>query len=117
MAENSNFILNKARHYCSYQERCIKDVSTKLRQWKVRPLMAEKVIEKLIHEGYLDEERYARFFAGGKFRINHWGRNKIIRELARRGIPELIIQIGLKEIEEEEYQETLHDLLIRKKLI
>ena len=114
MYPDSDFILNKARHFCAYQERCIKDVSDKLNRWKVRPAMAEKVIEQLIKEGYLDEERYARFFAGGKFRINHWGKNKIMHELARRGIPELIIQIGLEEIEEKEYKEALHDLLIRK---
>lgn len=106
--------MNKARHFCSFRERCIREVADKLREWQVRPAVAEKVLEKLVEEDYLNEERFARFFASGKFRINHWGRNKIIHELNRRGIPELIIQIGLEEIDEKEYRETLHELLARK---
>ena len=114
MVEDTEFILHKARSYCALQERCIGEMEDKLREWKVKPDKAEKIIELLIKEDYLNEERFAKSFAGGKFRINHWGKTKIIYELERRKVPDLIIQIGLEEIEEDEYEETLKELLIRK---
>jgi regulatory protein len=117
MAQQSSdhdYILNKARHYCDYQERCIQDVVYKLQSWKVKKEVSDKVIEKLIHEGFINEERYARLFAGSKFRNFHWGKNKIINELQKRNIPDLIIQIGLQEIEDEDVDSTLTELLVKK---
>jgi len=114
MQEDSDYILGKARSYCAYQERCISEVADKLREWKVDKKRADKIIEQLIREDYLNEERFARSYAGGKFRINHWGKTKIIYELERRQVPDLIIQIGLEEIDDEEYVETLKDLIQRK---
>jgi regulatory protein len=114
MPEDSDYILSKARGYCAYQERCISEVSGKLREWKVGQQRADKIIEQLIREDYLNEERFARSFAGGKFRINHWGKTRIIYELERRQVPDLIIQIGLEEIEDEEYTGTLKEILQRK---
>ncbi len=114
LESESEHIIAKLRHFCAYQERCIHDVEEKLREWKVGQKHAEKIIEQLIKEDYLDEERFARSFAGGKFRINHWGKTKIIYELERRKVPDLIIQIGLEEIDDEEYTETLKEILQRK---
>ena len=114
MNEDPDYILSKVRSFCAYQERCISEVEGKLREWKVGHKHAEKIIEQLIKEDYLDEERFARSFASGKFRINHWGKTKIIYELEKRQVPDLIIQIGLEEIDEAEYVETLKELLQRK---
>jgi regulatory protein len=114
MNEEFDYILGKVRGFCAFQERCISEVADKLREWKVERKRADKIIEQLIREDYLNEERFARSFAGGKFRINHWGKTKIIYELEKRQVPDLIIQIGLEEIDEEEYVETLKDLLRRK---
>jgi regulatory protein len=107
-------ILAKLRQFCAFQERCIHDVQEKLREWKVGHKHTEKIIEQLIKEDYLNEERFVRSFAGGKFRINHWGKTKIIYELERRQVPDLIIQIGLEEIDDKEYEETLKEILQRK---
>jgi regulatory protein len=114
MTEDQDYILGKVRGFCAYQERCISEVAGKLREWKVGQKRAEKVIEQLILEDYLNEERFARSFAGGKFRINHWGKTKIIYELEKKQVPDLIIQIGLEEIDDEEYTETLKEILQRK---
>jgi regulatory protein len=114
MQDESEYILSKARNYCAFQERCVSEVAGKLRDWKVGQKRAEKIIEDLIKEDYLNEERFARSFAGGKFRINHWGKTKIIFELEKRQVPDLIIQIGLEEIEDEEYADTLKEILHRK---
>jgi regulatory protein len=109
------FVLNRARHYCSTQERCMQEVTHKLRSWNITQKNIDKIIESLRKDNYLNEERYAKLFAGGKFRINHWGKNKIIYELTKKQVPELIIQIGLQEIGDEEYYSTLLDLLKKKK--
>ena len=114
MQEDSDYILSKVRGFCAYQERCVSEVAGKLREWKVDRKRADKIIEQLIREDYLNEERFARIFAGGKFRNNHWGKTKIIYELEKRQVPDLIIQIGLEEIDDEEYVETLKELIRRK---
>lgn len=114
MDQDHEYLLTKLRGFCAYQERCISEVAAKLKVWKVGPKHAEKILEHLIREDYLNEERFARSFAGGKFRNNHWGKTKIIFELEKRQVPDLIIQIGLEEIDDEEYAETLKELLKRK---
>ena len=108
------FILSKAQAYCSYQERCINDMYRKLQEWKVKNEVSEKIINHLVDDDFINEERFVRNFAGSKFRIKKWGKNKIIYELKKRGIPDLIIQIGLEEIEDEEYLHALKELLSKK---
>ena len=73
--------LQKLKHYCAYQERCHSEVKEKLYSLGVFKKEADNIIAKLIEEGYLDEERFAIAFAGGKFRIKQWGRVKIKYEL------------------------------------
>jgi regulatory protein len=111
---DSDYILSKARNYCAFQERCISELAGKLKEWKVDKKRADKIIEQLIKEDYLNEERFARTFAGGKFRINHWGKTRIIYELEKRQVPDLIIQIGLEEIDDDEYAKTLQEIIHRK---
>ncbi|MEA3458350.1 MAG: regulatory protein RecX [Candidatus Thermoplasmatota archaeon] len=72
---------------------------------------------RLVKENYLDEERYAKAYAGGKFRINKWGKNKIINELNKKQIPDIYIQIGLHEIDNEEYFNTLKEIISKKDAI
>ena len=107
-------ILQKIRNYCSYQERCISEVEQKLKDLAVQRKKITGIINQLQKEGYLDEERFARAFAGGKFRLNKWGKNKIEFEMKIRGIPELMIQEGMAEIDEDEYLQTLKELMIHK---
>ena len=86
----------------------------KLIQWGVYGDDLENVLAELIEERFLDEERFARSFARGKFRIKQWGRLRIVGELKKRDISEYCIRAGLSEIDEEDYLETLRDLLRRK---
>lgn len=74
----------------------------------------DEVLTYLITEGFLNEERFAKAFTGGKFRIKKWGRIKIIHALESRGLTKNCIRIGLKEIEEEDYYQTLTELLKSK---
>ncbi|RLD38828.1 MAG: RecX family transcriptional regulator [Bacteroidetes bacterium] len=112
---HTKYIFEKAKHYCAYQERSVFEVKNKLYLWKVRPEVARKIIKSLEEENYLNEERFARVFAGGKFRIKKWGRNKIIAGLRAKKISDPIIQIGLDEIDEYQYEKTLQEVIEKKK--
>lgn len=110
----TSLILQKIRHYCSYQERCISEVEQKLKSFSVQSEKIPGIINQLQKEGFLDEERFVKVFAGSKFRHNKWGRNKIEFEMRIRGIPVLIVQEGMNEIDEAEYLQVLKELMIHK---
>ncbi len=114
MTERHQYLLTKAQQYCSYQERSLFEVKTKLAEWLAQEKVAEEIINHLIHNDYLNEERFVKNFAISKFRQKKWGKNKIIYELKKKKVPDLIIQIGLQEIDEKEYEECLKDLLQKK---
>ncbi len=100
----------KIKSYCSYQERCHREVKDKLYSFGLRRNEVDEIICRLIENNYLNEERFAKQFGGGKFRIKHWGRNKIKYELQQKGVNSFIIKIALKEIDEKRYFETLQKL-------
>lgn len=108
-------VTKKLESYCAYQERCHKDVVTKLREMRIIPDAIDQIIVHLIQENYLNEERFAKSFARGKFRIKKWGRVRITNELKQRNITKYNIKIALKEIDDSIYLETL-DLLADKRL-
>jgi regulatory protein len=109
--------LAKLQRYCAYQDRCHKEVRTKLLELGVYGDDLEEVIAQLIEEKFLNEERYARSFARGKFRIKQWGRSRIVRELKMRDISDYCIRKAMEEIEEAEYTQTLADFLAKKALL
>ncbi len=104
----------KLERYCAYQERCHKDVEDKLRTMLLIPEAREKIILHLLEHNYLNEERFAQSFARGKFRIKKWGKQRIVRELKYRHISAYNIKTALKEINEEEYLKTFHELAEKK---
>ncbi|MBT8302003.1 MAG: RecX family transcriptional regulator [Maribacter sp.] len=105
----------KLESYCSYQERCHKDAVTKLRAMHMIPEAIDQIMAHLIQENYLNEERFAKNFARGKFRIKKWGRNRIINELKHRAISKYNIKTALNEIDHDDYYETLN-ILAKKRL-
>lgn len=102
--------LQKARHYCAYQERSHSEVKEKLYALGLHKREVEEVLSQLIEEDYLNEERFAQQFAGGKFRMKQWGRVKIKYELKQKRVSEYCIKKALKEINEEDYLRTLEKL-------
>lgn len=106
--------LLKAANYCAYQERCHDEVRNKLSEWGVWGSDADEVVLKLIEQNYLNEERFARAYAGGKFRTQHWGRIKIKLELKARHISDYCIRMGMQEISDKDYRDTLHRLASQK---
>ncbi|GAA4457310.1 regulatory protein RecX [Rurimicrobium arvi] len=100
--------------YCAYQDRCQQEVKNKLYESGASRDEVEDLLVWLIQEKFLDEERYARSFARGKFRIKNWGRRKIVYELKQHQISEYCIRKGLSEIDETEYLQTLQTLTEKK---
>jgi regulatory protein len=106
--------LQKLRHYCGYQERSHAEVKEKLYSFGLRKQMVEESIAQLIEEDYLNEERFAIQFAGGKFRMKQWGRVKIKHALKQKQVSEYCINKAMKELDEKDYGNTLHKLAKRK---
>jgi len=102
--------------YCNYQERCHKEVRNKLLENRADEEEINQLITELIEENMLNEERYARAFARGKFRMKQWGRRKIVYELKQHDISEYCIRKALTEIDEDEYLVTLKKLTANKAL-
>ena len=101
----------KAQTYCAYQERCQQEVRDKLYEYGLWPVAVENIIANLITENFINEERFAIAYAGGKFRIKKWGRHKIKAGLKVRKISEYCIKKAMKEISEEDYIKTLRKVL------
>jgi regulatory protein len=106
--------LQKLRHYCGYQERCHSEVREKLYSLGVFKKGHDAIIATLIEEDYLNEERFAIAFAGGKFRVKQWGKVKIKYELKQRQVSEYSIKKALQQIKDDEYHEVLKKLADEK---
>jgi regulatory protein len=107
-------LLAKAERFCAYQERCREDVKQKMKKLGADAHTIEKIISALEENDFLNDERFARLFASGKFRIKKWGRNKIRAALKMKKISNEYIEKGLNYINEKDYLNTLREL-VRKK--
>jgi len=104
----------KAADYCAIQDRCNSEIRSKLKYWNTESSFIDDIISKLAEEGFLNEKRFAINYAGGKFRINGWGKVKISSELRMRAIPSTLIQEALAAIDEDDYISYLKETLQKK---
>lgn len=109
-----NEVFQKAQHYCSFQERSQQEVRDKLYEWGLHKNDVEDVLADLITGGFLNEERFAIAYAGGKFRINGWGKNKIRHALMQKRVSPKCIETGLAGIDEDDYIAELKKNLSEK---
>ncbi|MFC0521077.1 regulatory protein RecX [Mesonia maritima] len=100
----------KMMKFCAYRERCHKEIEQKLIEMHMIPEARQEIIYKLITDDFLNEERFAKSFARGKFNIKKWGKVRIKRELKLREISQFNINSALKEISEKDYLQTFHQL-------
>lgn len=105
----------KASYYCSLSEHCTQKVREKLVQWETPKEFIQPIIDKLVEEDYINEERFARAFVKDKFRFNHWGRIKITTHLRALAISSDIIAKAIEEIDEDEYVEILDETVEKKR--
>jgi len=100
--------------FCAYQERSHSEVRTRLIEYSVFGDALEQVIAELITDDFLNEERFAKSYARGKFRIKKWGKMKILKELRFRRISDYSIRKAMLEIDYDDYLSTLSDLIHKK---
>jgi regulatory protein len=106
--------LAKAEHYCAYQDRAQQEVRDKLYEWGLWTDAVENIISELIGVGFLNEERFAKAYATGKFRQKAWGKIKIKQGLKLKKVPEVLIKKALMLIDGDEYIATLNRILEKK---
>jgi regulatory protein len=106
--------LKRAAALCSSQEQCTSHIRQKLNSWKVSEQDAEKVIQVLKREKFLDDTRYASFYVKDKFRFNGWGKIKLRVMLAQKGIAEQAIEDALNQIDPERYRQRCEAIISEK---
>jgi|SRR5690606_16142352 regulatory protein len=104
----------KLESYCAYQERCHKEVVQKLYSMHMIPEAIDTIVVHLLQHNFLNEERFAKAFVSGKFRIKKWGKQRITMELKQKDISKTIITSALKTISDADYLNTFHALAEKK---
>ena len=105
----------KAADFCAYQERSQQEVRDKLYSYGLHKDEVEEVLSDLISENFINEERFAKAYVGGKFRIKKWGRNKILQGLNQHRISNYCIKKGFEEIDQGDYLSTLESIITKKR--
>lgn len=108
--------LQKAKQYCAYQERCHSEVKEKLYSFGLYKKEVDELLSTLIEENYLNEERFAIHYAGGKFRMKKWGKRKIKYALKQKQVSEYCIKKALACIPENDYRKALQKLFEQRLL-
>lgn len=106
--------LARVAAYCSKGERCKSDVLKKLKTWELEEDAIARIMERLVKENFLNEERFCASFVKDKMRFNKWGKNKIVFELKRKYIPDSLIQSAFEDLVVDEFEETLMQILKTK---
>lgn len=104
-------VLDKMAKYCAYQERCVKDVTDKLRSFDIPQVAKDEILAYLLDNRFVDDERFAKAFVKGKINQSGWGLNKIRFHLIQKGIDKDIIDEALEGTDEETYRQRLIEIL------
>ena len=107
--------LLKLSALCSQAEHSSGEMFDKMRRWGMPQDVAERVVDRLVDERFVDDERYARFFARDKIRFDRWGRRKIEQALYKKGVDSDISQRVLDAVPADDYVEILRPLLAAKR--
>ena len=107
-------VLDKMAKYCAYQERCVKDVRDKLKTFEIPEEEKTKIIDYLLDNRFVNDERFTKAFVGGKINQSGWGVNKIRFHLVQKGIDKDIIEDALGQTDEEVYRQRLIEILKTK---
>lgn len=118
MQSKSSYTLEEAtkklENYCGYQERCHLEVKQKLKNLNMIPQAIDVIMAHLIEQNYLNEERFAKTFVSGKFRIKKWGKRRLALELKKREVSKMLINKYLAEISDSVYLNTFNALAEKK---
>lgn len=100
----------KIKYFCAYQERSHREVKEKLAGFGLFNNDADELLSRLVEENYLNEERFAIAFAGGKFRMKGWGISKIKFALQQKGVSPYCIKKALSVIDADDYEKIFNKL-------
>jgi regulatory protein len=118
MYQNSTYTFDEAKkkleHYCAYQERCHQEVRQKLKDMRMIPEAIDHIIVHLLKHNFLNEERFAKTFVRGKFKIKKWGKYRLTSELKKRDISKHNINLAISQIPNYEYIEVFNALADKK---
>ena len=109
-----NEAIKKLEHYCAYQERCHKEVQQKLKEMGMIPEAIDVVIGHLLEHNFLNEERFAKTYVQGKFKIKKWGKRRLTLALKQKDVSKYNINLGLSMLSDEEYIVTFNTLAEKK---
>ena len=107
-------VLDKMAKFCAYQERCVKDVKDKLKTFDIPQEEKTKILDYLLDNRFVNDERFAKIFVQSKSNQNDWGINKIRYHLIQKGIAKDIIEEALGQTDEEVYRQRLIEILKTK---
>ncbi len=107
-------VLDKMAKYCAYQERCVKDVKDKLKTYDIPQESKDEILDYLLDNRFVNDERYAKAFVRGKVNQSGWGVNKIRFHLMQKGIDKELIDEALGQTDEEVYRQRLIEILKTK---
>lgn len=108
-------IYQKLSALCASAEHCSYEMTEKMRRWQVPEDIQAQVMERLVKERFVDDERYCRFFVRDKIRYNKWGRRKVEQALYMKRIPAGIQERVLDEVDPQVYADILRPLLAAKR--
>tara|TARA_B100001758_G_C18138904_1_gene467899 strand:+ start:93 stop:566 length:474 start_codon:yes stop_codon:yes gene_type:complete len=114
---NIKVAIERLKKYCALQDKCQWDVIQKMKEWGLLQISQDTILELLIQEKYVDEERYSKSFCRGKFKQNKWGKIKIHNALKKKHISKVCISKGLEEIKDAEYENELEKQYLKKKAL
>ncbi|MCQ2340556.1 MAG: RecX family transcriptional regulator [Paludibacteraceae bacterium] len=108
-------LIKKAAHYAAMAEHCEEDVRIKLRQWGCDSADEQSVIDELVKNNFINNNRYAKAFAHDKLLYQGWGRMKIKAGLLAKYIDEDDIDDSLNNLDEQDYFAILRKVVSKKK--
>ena len=107
-------VLDKMAKYCAYQERCVKDVRDKLKTYDIPQEDRDRILDFLLDNRFVDDDRFAKSFVRGKINQSGWGVNKIRFHLLQKGIAKEIVDETIEQTDEKVYRQRLMDILNAK---
>ena len=107
-------VLDKMAKYCAYQERCVKEVKDKLKTYDIAQEERDKILDYLIDNRFVNDERFVECFVRSKINQNDWGVNKIRYHLIQKGIDKELIDVALEQTKDDSYRQRLIDILTTK---
>lgn len=106
--------LLKLQHYCAYQERCHQEIRQKLKEMRMIPEAIDTIIVHLLEHNFLNEERFAKTYVSGKFRIKKWGKYRLTSELKKKDIAKHNINLAISQLSNIEYIKVFNALAKKK---